>query len=110
MRVWDLPPRRLCRQHLLGEHRELHAIWTVITKYRRGYRQHPETKRWVGKLRALFNRHEQLVQEMERRNYHHLSPLDKRLATGSARQTVYIDTPKKQVRLLKDKPCDCPYR
>ncbi len=110
MRVWDLPPRRLCRQHLLGEHRELHAIWTVITKHRRGYSQHPETRRWVGRLKALYNRHEQLAKEMERREYQHHSPLDKRLATGSARQTVYIDTPQKQIRLLKDKPCDCPYR
>jgi hypothetical protein len=24
MRIWDLPPERLCRQHLLGEHREGH--------------------------------------------------------------------------------------
>lgn len=27
MRIWDLSPKRLCRNHLLGEHRELHAIW-----------------------------------------------------------------------------------
>ena len=108
MRVWDVPPRRLCRQHLLGEHRELHAIWSVITKHRRGYSQHPETKRWVGRLRALYNRHEQLVKEMRRRTYQHLSPLEKRLATGSSRQSVYVDTPRRQIFLLKNKPCPCP--
>ena len=32
MRTWDIPPEKLCRQHLLGEHRELHAIWSIITK------------------------------------------------------------------------------
>jgi len=31
MRVGDILPL-LCRQPLLGEHRELHAIWSVITK------------------------------------------------------------------------------
>ncbi len=29
MRVWDLPPKKLCREHLLGEHREFHTIWLV---------------------------------------------------------------------------------
>ena len=26
MRIWDIPLDRLCRNHLLGEHNELHAI------------------------------------------------------------------------------------
>lgn len=110
MRIWDLPPRRLCRQHLLGEHRELHAIWAVITTHRRGYSRHPETQRWVGHLKALYQRHELLVAEMYRRGYVHHSPLDKRLATGSSRQNKFIDAPRRQVLLLKTKPCPCPLR
>src|SRR6185312_17174317 len=62
MRVWDLPPRILCRQHLLGEHLELHAIWAVLTKGRKGYSRHPETLRWKGKLKALYKRHELQVE------------------------------------------------
>jgi hypothetical protein len=46
MRIWDIPPRALCRQHLLGEHRELHAVWAVLTQGKSGYSRHPETLRW----------------------------------------------------------------
>ena len=42
MRIWDVPPECLCRQHLLGEHRELHAIWTILTTGKTGYTRHPE--------------------------------------------------------------------
>ena len=84
MRIWDLPPEQLCRAHLLGEHRELHAVWVVLTEGRAGYRIHPETRRWEGRLAALHARHEALVGEMQKRGYRHASPLDRRLATGSA--------------------------
>jgi hypothetical protein len=107
MRIWDLPPRLLCRQHLLGEHRELHAIWTVLTRNRKGYSRHPETLRWKGCLRALFRRHEALVLEMARRGYDHQSPLDPRRARGSALQRVYVDPPARQRVLLRRKGCPC---
>src|SRR5579872_4752009 len=73
MRIWDLPCRILCRQHLLGEHRELHAIWNVLTKGKKGYRRHPETLRWQGKLKALYKRHEEQVRELRARGYEHRS-------------------------------------
>jgi hypothetical protein len=107
MRIWDLAPRRLCRAHLLGEHRELHAIWTVLTQGKKGYSRHPETLRWKGKLRALFLRHDAQVTEMKRRQYQHHSPLDYRLATGRAVQNAWIDSPRRQRALLKAKGCDC---
>ncbi|GAB4437838.1 MAG: pyrimidine dimer DNA glycosylase/endonuclease V [bacterium] len=107
MRIWDLSPEILCRKHLLGEHRELHAIWTIITKGKRGYTNHPETKRWVGRLRALYLRHEALVAEMKRRGYHHSSPLEEELACGSETQDIFVDAPDKQVEILKQKGCDC---
>lgn len=107
MRIWDLPPERLCRQHLLGEHRELHALWTILSTGRAGYANHPETRRWRGKLAALFARHEALVAEMERRGYRHGSPLDPHLATGCAVQTDYVDRPEVQRDLLRAKGCDC---
>jgi Pyrimidine dimer DNA glycosylase len=43
MRIWDLDPPSLCDRHLLGEHRELHAVWSVLTAGKRGHRDHPET-------------------------------------------------------------------
>ena len=107
MRIWDIPPEKLCRNHLLGEHRELHAIWSIITKGKKGYSRHPETLRWKGKLKALYSRHEKLARELERRGYKHKSPLDPALAKGAKAQNIFIDVPQKQVRLLKKKKCGC---
>ena len=107
MRIWDIPPKKLCRNHLLGEHRELHAMWAVITEHKKGYSLHPETMRWRGKLKALYFRHEKLVSEMTRRGYSHHSPLDKRKATGPSLQTTFVDLPSKQIQILKQKGCNC---
>lgn len=111
MRVWDIHPKHLCRKHLLGEHRELHGLWNILTKHKGkgGYSHHPETKRWVGKTAALYNRHEALVNEMEKRGYDHKSPLNKKLARGSSSQRVFIDSLVRQRELLNKKPCDCEF-
>lgn len=109
MRIWDLHPKHLCRQHLLAEHRELHGLWNILTKHkgRGGYARHPETLRWVGKRRALYSRHEALVLEFERRGYRHLTPLSKRLAIGSGNQRVFLQSVREQRTILTRKPCDC---
>lgn len=109
MRVWDIHVKHLCRKHLLSEHRELHGLWNILTKYggRGGYSRHPETKRWVGKLKALYDRHEALICEMKKRGYRHLSPLDKKLAKGRGTQKVFIDTALRQKEILRKKPCEC---
>jgi hypothetical protein len=109
MRVWDIHPQHLCRKHLLAEHRELHGLWNILTKHggAGGYARHPETLRWVGKERALYARHEALVQEFTRRGYQHHSPLDARLAIGSEHQDVFINTPEEQYAILTDKSCEC---
>lgn len=107
MRIWDIDPSQLCREHLLGEHRELHGLWNILTEGKSGYSNHPETKRWVGKLAALYIRHEILVKEMWRRGYGHFSPLDPALASGKAVQDCYVDTPDEQKRILRSKQCDC---
>ncbi len=107
MRIWDVPPGELCRLHLLGEHRELHAIWTILTEDKLGYRHHPETKRWERKLAALHFRHGRLVDEMAQRGYAHRSNLDASLAVGMPVQTELIDAVEVQRALLTAKPCDC---
>lgn len=107
MRIWDIEPEKLCRNHLLGEHRELHALWNVITKNKKGYSKHPETIRWYGKLNALYIRHELLVFEMKKRMYKHKSPLDKKLACGNSRQTNFVNTYNEQIIILKNKNCQC---
>ncbi len=107
MRIWDVPPDKLCRNHLLGEHNELHAIWNILTQGKTGYSNHPETKRWKGKLKALFRVHEEIVKEMIARGYRHQSPLDRTLATGSPIQNSFTDPIARQVEILREKGCDC---
>ena len=107
MRIWDLPPSILCRQHLLGEHRELHGLWNILVLGKTGYSHHPETLRWVGKLRALYNRHATLVEEMERRGYNHATPLDKRRAKGVPHQDERLISLRAQRALLTSKGCSC---
>lgn len=108
MRIWDLEPRLLCDRHLLGEHRELHAVWSVLTNDRRGYSRHPETLRWRGRLAALYRRHESEVAEMQRRGFRHHSPLDRRLAVGEREQSVVLDPIEDQRARLASRACDCP--
>lgn len=107
MRIWDINPQKLCSKHLLGEHRELHAIWSILTQNKKGYSHHPETLRWRGKLAALYKRHQELVKEMQRRGYGHRSDLDKKLARGRSKQNKFLLSPKEQINLLRKKKCSC---
>jgi hypothetical protein len=107
MRIWDLDPSLLCRKHLLGEHRELHGLWNIYTKNKQGYRNHPETKRWDGKLLALWHRHQAQVEEMGRRGYNHASDLSLPPPGHSALQLEYVHTPDEQLQILQAKGCEC---
>jgi len=109
MRIWDIETKYLCRKHLLGEHRELHGLWNILTKHgmKGGYSKHPETLRWVGKEKALYLRHEEILKEMQKRGYKEKSPLDKKLAIGKSKQNVLINTIEEQKEILKNKGCDC---
>ena len=72
MRMWMVNPRLLCRRHLLGEHVELHMFAGHIRLKRNvdGY-----VNGNLLESSSIKSRHEQLVKEMERRGYHHSSPL-----------------------------------
>jgi hypothetical protein len=109
MRIWDIHPKHLCRKHLLAEHRELHGLWNILTihKGRGGYSKHPETLRWVGKQKALYLRHETIVQELLRRGYKHHTPLNIKYVVGSSVQNVFINTKNEQKAILKEKSCEC---
>ncbi|MGH8274795.1 MAG: pyrimidine dimer DNA glycosylase/endonuclease V [Gammaproteobacteria bacterium] len=75
MRIWDISPGYLNRQSLLGEHRELHGLYNILTQNKRGYSRHPETLRWVGAADALAWRHALLGAEMRLRGYVDRRPL-----------------------------------
>ena len=95
MRIWDIEPDELCRRHLLGEHRELHGLWNILTQGKLGYSRDPEPRR------------EARVREMGAPGYAHRAPLDASLAAGSPVQDRCIDDVTTQRRLLKEKGCEC---
>jgi len=102
MRVWDIHPGFLNRQSLLGEHREIHAIHTVLSQGKKGYSRHPETLRWRDHIPALWLRHQQVVAEMRVRGFRHFSPLPAPQAK-ILWPSAFIDAPGHQFRLLAGK-------
>lgn len=75
-----MPVSLLNRQHLLGEHVELHVLVNTILNKRKGrtdigWVNHPETQRYEKHLGMLYDRHDQQVKEMTKRGYNHNSPL-----------------------------------
>lgn len=71
--MWMVDPKLMCRQHLLGEHNEIHKICGSLKKGRSitGYIQHNCIE-----MLSLESRHNDLVKEMISRGYNHNSPLD----------------------------------
>jgi hypothetical protein len=74
VRIWCVPVSELDRQHLLGEHAELHYIVGALLGKYKAYRNHPETLRFQNRLDELYFRHQEQVQEMIKRGYKHDSP------------------------------------
>lgn len=104
MRVWDINPGYLARQSLLGEHNEIHGISTALGREGAGYSNHPETRRWRGRIAALVKRHDLLVTEMTLRGYKHHSPLnsDEQVKWPDS----YVDRPADQLVILREKYAD----
>lgn len=102
MRIWDLNPGYLNRQSLLGEHRELHGLVSIIKYNKKGYSRHPETLRWLGLGWALKQRHKLLVAEMNLRGYKDRSPVLLRSNKG-VWPDIFIDEPARQISILNKK-------
>ncbi len=77
VRIWCVPVSELDRQHLLGEHAELHCIVGALLGKYKAYRNHPETLRFQDHIEQLYTRHSDQVLELLKRGYHHNSPLPK---------------------------------
>jgi hypothetical protein len=102
VRVWDINPGYLNRQSLLGEHRELHAIVSIIKNNKKGYSRHPETLRWKNFGWALGQRHRLLTAEMNLRGCVDRTPV--RLKTQHQKwPEVFIDPPAVQFSILAEK-------
>jgi hypothetical protein len=72
MRMWMVPPGRMCRKHLLGEHVEIHM---AVATLRLGKSVAGFLEKGLLELGSLRSRHDELVEEMLRRGYRHNSPL-----------------------------------
>ena len=109
-----LGPGFLNDKSLLGEHRELHGLFSIHVNNKKGYARHPETMRWTQALSGLYLRHELLVSEMQLRGFNHKSPLETgRLTRETACKDavwpeIFIDSPGEQFSLLQDKYRDKP--
>ncbi|UCE16593.1 MAG: hypothetical protein JSV12_03015 [Candidatus Bathyarchaeota archaeon] len=68
-------PRIMCRQHLLGEHAEIHMLIETIS---RGNSVKGYLDKGLLEVHSLYNRHDELVKEMKRRNYRHYSAISKK--------------------------------
>ncbi len=102
MRIWDIHPGYLNRQSLLGEHRELHGLVSIMVNGKKGYSRHPETVRWLKYGWAIRQRHRQLVAEMALRGYRDQSPVRTR-SNSEVWPATYIDPPWVQFELLREK-------
>lgn len=102
MRIWDVDPGYLSRSRLLGEHRELHGIESILRLGKKGYARHPETLRWKGHLAALAWRHRHLSAEMRLRGYEDRTPLATDGDEGGWPST-FVTPPAEQFALLREK-------
>jgi hypothetical protein len=75
MRMWMVDPIIMCREHLLGEHAEIHMFVGAID---RGYSVRGYLEKGLLEVHSLYDRHEEVVREMKRRNYRHSSELDEK--------------------------------
>jgi hypothetical protein len=71
--MWNVKTELLCRQHLLGEHNEVHAFIGCIKKGTslKGY-----IEKGLVEVQHIKSRHDELVNEMESRGYNHKTPIE----------------------------------
>jgi hypothetical protein len=69
-------PKILCRQHLLGEHKELHMIAGCMKRNKNidGF-----VKNGLIDTSKVMSRHVEIVAEMQARGYNHHSPIEHQL-------------------------------
>lgn len=110
MRIWheQLIPK-LCQKHLCAVWREGLGCYKIITEDKKGYRNHPATKEFIGASFALWNRLETIRNEMILRGYKPkempmIPPAD---CMDSLKVIVPWQTLEEQIEVLKSKGCKC---
>jgi len=109
MRIWDIHPGYLSQKSLLGEHSEIHALYSILSDHRKGFSNHPETLRWSGNLNSLIMRHELIAKEMILRKIKHQSPISFLIKSeGMYYSEYYINFPEVQIEILRERYLDKP--
>lgn len=72
MRMWMVDPRIMCRKHLLGEHVEIHML---ASSFNLGHNLNKFYEKRLIEPLSLFERHDAIVEEIERRGWKHNSPM-----------------------------------
>lgn len=98
MRMWMVDPEIMCKSHLLGEHVELHMVIGSIKRKRAldGY-----LRNGLIEPGSVLSRHGELVVEMKRRGYNHVSLAPEFLDFGYLKGGSFgVDRKKSLVELL----------
>jgi len=101
MRMWMVDPVIMCRKHLLGEHVEHHMFIGTINK---GVSIKGYVRDNLMEPAALFTRHDELVEEMEKRGYDHKSPLAEHIGVAPEDYGIRVDVDRSLAELVRRCP------
>ena len=76
MRMWMANPKCMCKKYLNTEHYELHILFGSIKKNPNNNTIKTLTERGYIEPKSIYDRHEELVKELLKRNIKHNSPMD----------------------------------
>lgn len=71
--MWGAKPETMCRQHLLGEHLELHMFAGTLKK--KGGLKGYITNNLLD-VKEIKNRHDAIAEEMRSRGFNHKTPME----------------------------------
>lgn len=102
MRMWNVNPKKMCREHLLGEHLEMHMFIGTIKK---GISINAYIKKGLVNPNAIKTRHDELAKEMTEREYNHLSPIE----FDCSQLPVHFIAVKRNERELRNRCAKCKF-
>lgn len=70
--MWMVNPKIMCKNHLLGEHKEIHQL---IGSIKRRFGVSGYIRNNCVEITSIVSRHDDIVDEMSRRGYNHYSPI-----------------------------------
>lgn len=88
MRMWMVNPRIMCRQHLLGEHVEIHMFIGTLNRKKsvKGY-----LEKGLLEIHNLYARHEILVEEMKINKEKNVAELVNCCSNGKRRHSKFME-------------------